>query len=939
MRNLSGDALNKLATNLGTEPVTIIEIEWAGNGSPVLYADRTVGTIRGKIHEVGDLDNVINVSGNDSSQELTVTLDDTDGTIKAILDSNDIHKRSARVYQWFEGLDIADRFMLFAGKISSPIHWSERDRSVSFTIVSQLEDKEIGFSAEEGDFRWIPKDLIGKTWPMIFGTVQDVPALQFNKAVTGTTLCSIGHVIGAKYHNDVPLGGSDPSWGLSLAMSAWQKNLLWCAHGAFKEAASRVSGNPRKAAEYSARASEYLDNINDINASLAESAAQKNSQTGCAKNQREATINKAQAGGCNPVRILGGEDFPQNQMLSLKIGGSVVTGYFLEDNFYYTGIRDEAKEAKAADKYATSFDHQCNTPAPSQPYDFTMDVPCGTGNTWPDNCRCQFKGFTISTSGHTSRPNTKAVAEHVWLEAGSRVTLYGYENITYLVSIIPGTVLAVKAYKTFEGGEQRLVNVPNNLWRVETKNYGPVTATQIVVMGSLSSREDQGWSDNIYVTYKSSVGPHTCDILQYLINNYTDLEYDTASFTAIRSKLLPFPMNFPVLDRKNTLEVLQEIAFQARCALWLSNGKFYIKYLPEEPTSDSTITVSDLDAETGVEVELTSTEDLVTKMIVEWRLSWAEDDPNKLILRHNVKKYGTQQETFSFYCFNQPDIVLKAATFWLIRKSNTWKKVRFKTFLRKLALETFDTVTLSFGTQDYVSTAAVKAIVEGAQYNSDDQTIDFLCLTPVKSGEMAGYKFFWPSQISPSETFPTAEERAAGYAGGDGIGAGATGDLPIGFTDLENWGDGIVWVGGPNVVFAGPADFGDNTPSDIGFSAQRIIFAETYAELTVEENPGPDLTLNYADPIDPPRLMDFGGSTFEIDIRTTLVTDSDNKDRPPSTLDTIYKHINEDGKLVIDTEEARYGDEDHPDGEVFDYRYDDDGEEWGAGTAFLKASD
>ncbi len=939
MRNLSGDALNKLATKLGTEPVTIIEIDWVEDGSSILYADRTVGTILGKIQEVGDLDNVINVTDSDSSQELTITLDDTDGTIKAILDTNDIHKRSARVYQWFEGLDLDDRFMLFAGKISSPIHWSERDRTVSLTIISQIEDKELGFSAEEGDFRWIPKDLIGKTWPMIFGTVQDVPALQFNKAVTGTTLCPIGAVIGAQYHDAVPLGGSDPSWGISLGMAAMQRSMLWCVIEAMNTAAFRCSlSNPSKAAEYQARAADALDNINAINAQIAQASAQKASQAACAKNQRSLTVANARGTGCNPVRILGGEDFPQQTDISLKVGGSVVRGYFDGDKFHYITVSNAAKETKAAKKYENSIEQQCSTPSPGQSYDFSTDVPCGLGNTWPAACRCRYYGFFIGSSSHTSRPNTNAVAEHIWIDSGARATLYSDENITYLASIIPGTVLAVKAYKTFEGGEQRLVNVPNNLWRVETKNYGPVTATQIVVVKPLSSFEDQGWSDDIYVTYQSSVGPHTCDILQHIINNYTDLMYDSTSFAAIRSKLDPFPMNFPILSRKNTLAVLQEIAFQARCALWLSNGKFYIKYLPEEPTSDSTISLTDLDADMGVEVELTSTEDLVTKMIVEWRLSWAKDDPNKLILRHNVKKYGTQQETFDFYCYNQPDIILKAATFWLIRKSNTWKKVRFKTFLQKLALETFDTVTLDFGSKGFVSTAAVKAIVEEATYNSEDRMIDFTCWTPVKSGEMVEYKFFWPSQISPSETFPTAAERAAGFAGGDGIGSQATGDLPIGFTDLSDWGDGVVWVGGPNVVFAGHADYGDNTPSDIGFSAQRIIFAGTYAELVVAENPDPDLTLNYADPIDPPKLLDFGGSVFEIDIRKTVIIDSDNEDRT-STLDTIYKSINKEGELVIDTEGAHYGDDDHEEGEHFDYRFDDDGEEWGAGTAFLKAED
>lgn len=213
--------------------------------------------------------------------------------------------------------------------------------------------------------------------------------------------------------------------------------------------------------------------------------------------------------------------------------------------------------------------------------------------------------------------------------------------------------------------------------------------------------------------------------------------------------------------------------------------------------------MSDIDAENGVTVELTRTEDLVTKMIVQWRINWSEDDPNKVILRHNVKKYGTQAEEFFFYCFNQPDIVLKAATFWLIRKANTWKKLKFKTYLQKLNLEPFDTTTLDFGSNGYASTDPVKAVVEEATYNSDDQTIDFVCHTPVKAGTMVEYDFFWPSQLATT-AIPTDFEREAGYAGGDGIGTGASGDLPVGFTDPDDWGTGVVWVGGPNVALETP---------------------------------------------------------------------------------------------------------------------------------------
>ncbi len=927
MRSLSANALAQIANKHGNDPIMFVEIDWTEGGSAKLYADRDVGTIPGKILEFSSLDNVINVTGNDSSQELSITLDDTDGTIKTIINTNDIHKRSARVYQWFEGMDFDDRFLLFAGKVSSPIIWNERDRTVSFSIISQLEDKEVGFSAEEGDFDWIPKDLIGKSWPMVFGKVQDVPCLQFNKAVSGTTLCGIGIVAGKDYHKAMGYGGNDQAMGVQLSQMNAQINHLdrvaWAYHRA------NPGGFYKPYSEKEEQAEEQSDSIRaQINSMIANRAK----QIYCAELSREETVEDPSDEGCNPVRILGGEDFPQNTAMQLNINGGIFSGHFEEDQFHIVDRLHEVGEEKAEAVFNKQEDMLCRPDPPYAEWDYQTNVPWGKGDFFtPDLIRTH--GWSIGTVDQESKPSATQVAQHFWAEAGSRVNVASDEPITYVVSIIPGTVLAVKAYKTFDN-TRKLVNVPNDLWTVETKVYGPITAIQVVTSKPLSTITDQGWEDDLYVTFESTVGPHTCDILQHIIDNYTDLSYDSTSFTAIRTNLDPFPMNFPILDRKNALETLQEIAFQARCALWLSNGVFYIKYLPEEPTSDGTITLSDLDADGGVEVELTSTEDLVTKMIVEWRISWAEDDPNKIVLRHNVKKYGTQQETFDFYCFNQPDIILKAATFWLIRKSNTWKKVSFKTFLQMLNLETFDTVTLDFG-KDYVADASVKAIIEEATYNSDDQTIDFVCLTPVKSGEMVEYKFFWPSQISVDDTFPTAEEEEAGFAGGDGIGAGASGELPIGFTDLGDWGSGVVWIGGPNVVFKGKADQGDKTPTDVGFTAQEITLLKTFAELTVTENPRPDLTLNYREPIALPTLQGLGSGTFVIDLHNTIIMDSRLNGRE-AKLSSFFLSVNGSEELVVDTAVAKFGDGPHPDGELFDFKFDDDNGVVGTGTAWLK---
>ena len=934
MRNLSANALTKVATKAGNEPIAIVEVDWVDG--PVLYADRDIASAKGRILEIGNLDNVINVSDSNSSQEISITLDDTDGTIKAIFDAHDIHKRPVRLYQWFEGLDLADRFLLFAGRLSSPISWNERDRTVSFSVVSQLEDKEIGFSAEEGQFPYIPKDLVGKPWPIIFGTVADVPCLRFNKAVTGTSMCGVGIVSGEDFHNAVPLRADDQSFAVNMFVQANQVSFLWQASDAYRRAY-----NDTRHAQYDNQASQLSDQANQVLLQMQTAIWQKQDEESCAEIQRASELS-AQDLGCNPVRILGGEDFPQNTPIEINMGGGIFVGYFTGDVFTIQDRYHLENEESAEEAYLNATSNQACTrdAVPFTTFDFSMNVPAGYGYAYVDgefglvfmDDIVRWHGSAYGTQTPIASGNSSQVAQFFWADAGSRVVMHSSEPMVYIASIVPGTVLAVKAYKTLDGIRQ-LVNVPSGLWRVENQSYGTIMAVQIILDKPLSTIVDQGWDDELYVTFQSSIGPHTVDILQHLIDTYTDLTTDTTSFTAVRSKLTSFPMNFPILDRKNAVQVLQEIVFQARCGIWISNGTVYIKYLPEEPTADDTITLSDLDADAGIEVGLSETEDLVTKMVVRWHMTWAEDSENTLILRHNVAKYGTQEEEFSFYCFNQPDIILKAATFWLIRKANTWKRISFTTYLHKLNLETFDCVNLDFGTKGYVATGAMKAIVRAANYNSVDNMVSMECWVPVRAGEMVQYQFAWPATISTDYTFPSAADQAAGNAGGAGIGQDATGELPIGFTDLGDWGTGVVWVGGPNVIFGPRSDWGDRTPTDQGFTAQATIITETYAELETRPKPQVRLRLNYLDPVKVPDILPIPAGAYAIDLRRTTIVDSENG--RVASLDSFFRGINDSEELVANTE-AKFGDDDHPDGEPFDFKYDEDGAKFGAGTAFLK---
>jgi len=896
MRSISVDALTKLAQKKGVEPIFIIEIDWAGNGHPISYADRTIGSIKGRILEVGEFDNIINIDSS-NSQQIAVTLDDTDGTIKAILDTNDVQQRPVSVYQFFDGLDLSDKFLLFQGKLKSPIIWSEGDRTVSVQVEAQLEDNEFGFSAEEGDFDFIPKALIGKPWPVIFGKALDVPALQVKPAVSGTTLAGVGIVSGAAEQKGADLGQSNCGLGQQLGLASIRISLL------------DIAGVAWRAAKDSKRADEMQAQANDMRAQSSTAVFSYQLQQGCALQQRQNVLDNANDTGLgsNPLPILGLEDFPQNTTIRLNINGGLFTGIARADGFHISSRKHVDNDDKVEGIVGAIASDACNQQPSTGNNNFheSIDMPDGT--------TVESTGFFVCTDSQNSTQPDQ-IAQHFWADAGSRVVMDSDEPITYIVSITPGTVLAVKAWKTLDG-DKRLINVPPDQYTVRTTNYGPVTAVEVVMNRPLSTLVDQGWSDDVFVTFESTIGPNTVDILEYIIQRWTSLTHDTTTFDAVETKLEQFPMNTAFLERENTIDVIKRIAFAARCAVWIDNGEFKLKYLAEEPDADDTITVSDI-ANKSVEVALTPTEDIVTKLTIEWRLSWADETPEHTILRHNIAKYGTKADDFDFSLFNQPDVVLHGATFWMIRKANTWKRIRFKTYLTKLNLETFDTVLLDLPA--YVASGPIKAMVEKANYNSADNTIDFECLVPVRAGEMTQYPWFWPAaqelEFVGDDAQPTSKQLPIGYTGVIGVAGKSllfrgqydnatayavndavllngesycciqrtTGNLPnntVYWKLISLTGTGNVFVGGPNVLYLNGSGGGSNFLKDDLFFPQSIFGTTVFGTVNGSKNPNPNLKLNYQQAPFIPQIAEIKSASGAINIKTQRFYDPDISDR------------------------------------------------------------
>jgi len=724
MRNISQSALNKLSESKGVEPIIILGIEWTP-GTMMFYSDKTVAGIRGSILELGELDSVVNVNGSNDSQSLSVVLSDTDGEIKDILDTNDIHLRPVTVYQYFNGLDITDKFILFTGRINSVIKWSESERTVSFTIISSIETREVGFSAEQGQIENLPPSLIGKPWPMCFGTVLHSPALRITEVAKGKLLTGIG--ISDKYLED--------RCQLLLKMSQDYK-LYYTNPG----------DNP------------FIRRYNDTKAILDN---QKST------NRRTALVYNWSA-------------FPQNEELLLKIGsidgvGTQIssTQHKLLQQYFDTFIDPlrkkmglppmASKDAIQGEKnyIRGTFDRErlsltfiptaARGVSPHIVYGEQKLVGYRVVNTGPPWYSLKYIPVYKRDSKYINGDNSG----YQYLKPGDEVTLATPEPQIYIVSLVPGEVVKVSVFTNLSG-TNIIQDVDSSLYDVSELELedGKIKATVVVFKDALSKNESLNCNDDIYVTFKSSVGPNTVDILRYLINTYTDFTIDEDTFNHVHERVKDYPNSILLNKSIDILSLLKDISWQARCSLILKNNVFYIYYLPEQPVSVATINEKDILVNT-LEVTSTSTESLVTKLTGKWRMSHMQSDDFNIILRNNISKYGLKNEEYDLYTYNIQEYVLRCLSFWMIRYSNTWKIVKFKTPLHLLNIESLDSVTLDLR---QISNQPVICKVLQSSYNSDDNTISMELWCPIKLGSMEPYIFAYPADLPSDITYPTDDD-------------------------------------------------------------------------------------------------------------------------------------------------------------------------------------
>jgi hypothetical protein len=753
MRQISAAALAQIMEAEGTEPITLVQIFWDVDQS-VIYGDRAFAPgIRGQLLDVGEINNVLNASEGSNAGSVSIRLDDSDGALKSIMDTMDIHKRPVYILQWFPQIPLSDAFIVFDGVISSPIEWNEGERTLSFEVLNKIEDLEVGYSAEEGNFEYIPSNLVGRAWPMVFGSVLRLPCVQVNEIPEGASLDDVGtDGVGQGSLSNLP----DSERKNLTFLETLEKECFAMAAILLGEAASLDAETVRSTsnANVGLHGGGTVDNTTGLSGSLTRHSdnpvaqqlydlgtqyEQKGNEylaermrpfnTGLTGTPQQNALNK------NQIRVSGGSKFPQKERIIIRINGVTHEGYFEGDIF---NIQSST----------TPFADQTAVAGPTRVLD-----------------------RAVATEYQTDL----AVSSFFYSIAGSSVGIAGSNYPIWYVAGLPFLTNIVVLGKKTTTGEAKYV-IPSSYYTIVYKTFGTLQATFIMMKVPLSSRHGENWSDDIWINATSPIGPNAVDIMQYLITHYTNQSYDPTTFAEVRTLVDPYKCNFALTDRRKTLNVLQDIAYQSRCAIWFKGGRFYLKYLPKQYTPVATITEDDVESGT-MQVFGTDSEDVVTKWSITWRDRMDRQPPNKIVYRYHVKKYGLIEQEYDCYIYNAKASVQKFALFWLIRKANTWKKIKFSTFMKHVGLEPFDSVLLDFSYPWVNDPGCVRptiGVVEEASYDSNSQRIQLTIWLPIRFGEMCPYDFAYPSDLDTTFIFPQENDTGTQT---DVPGSGAEGQL------------------------------------------------------------------------------------------------------------------------------------------------------------------
>lgn len=841
-RSLSANASAAANLKEGLEPVLQL---WIAYGGGRRYASKSITdstwTWDGRILNFSGLKSSQKTENTASVAEVSITLDDSDNELKDLFETQNLENVTAEIRQFFHGLGGAGT-LLFEGEIINPIEWDEGEQTATITVESLVRSDEVGFSIEDGEGGVNNEQAVGKMWPLVFGKAMDVPAplitrnpiteldswISFAGKETLTGLHKIGVVVaddGEKYsHINLPWNKEFQSYNID-----------------FDSGVSTIAFNTFRVKDKTGFPATDEDNLIILDV---DGVGFK----GWFEVGDHFTVTEPNAVKYHDVeiksRVTGDDDVANpfvfwiedgdveliNQHIYFKKGD--IPGAWFVNGGRFDTVEGDGPEERIVRRVTRQENNKCwlseriekkagawgsflrlsssdtitevralSLTGLIVPLEKAVQKICEIARR-----RSERKGVT-DTVGETDKSSYGAIIDVLntikdiktlfWGRGeGTTVRLWGQQPDIYVANAVPSTavtgVFGLRKYP--EEDETFFVPIPKRLYTVTLDDptlvgtgLGPTNMTSIRFDAPLSSIKEQGWKDEIYVTVTSTLSDNTATQIKWIIDNYTNLSTDAGSFGTVAGQISGTPSNFALLEQEDALQLVEDMAWQARCGLLIDGEDVKIILLAAQPNSSLTIDEENCEFAT-VEVSTTERTDIITRLVGKYLKGYGPE--GTLIhsgdLRHsksrrrirrehrnhglakfdldytysnNVHLYGLVEEEYDMFIYNNEDAVARSLDFWGHRYSNIWRKANLSSFHEAMKLEIFDGVNLNFGSSDILGTTTIRAIVQATNNTVIDGRVALDLWLPSIAGSISEDNSAWQTASGVTPDNPADNKR------------------------------------------------------------------------------------------------------------------------------------------------------------------------------------
>ncbi len=435
--------------------------------------------------------------------------------------------------------------------------------------------------------------------------------------------------------------------------------------------------------------------------------------------------------------------FPQNTPITIRIQGEVAAGSFQGNTFHatarYVAVAPDRTVGAAVDQ--TSFDDLGLSAVSGRYVGYNLCVPGDWGGLAPyrrivayDGVRRRiyFGPIPYYHSGSDTLPagtpysiESRGATLNLAHEAGAEVVIE-QDGYIFIVADHPcKAVLNVEGYgrarNPSDGSDAAVPSDFEGYFRLDAdlcqvnlndSRFAAVLGHNVTTL-TFPRLPQELWpqltSNRIWADVEGaeSAGDSTgalienpADVLLSLLThprwgNVPAADVEAESFDSARGALASLKMGFALTRQRDLLDLLADLAWQARCALNWDDGCARLSLLHNHVTAAESVLDADRFELGSVRREQSALEDIASEIVCTFTERGSE---KKLLLRDAAVEsaLGRRAVERDFWAYADRRCVLNVAAFWLERMKRVYEIVRLRCWLKGLELQRNDAVSLAY---------------------------------------------------------------------------------------------------------------------------------------------------------------------------------------------------------------------------------------------------